>query len=144
MRLSALFLTIIGLSSPLEAQAITVLRGVPSHTVQASGGEVRREAVPATSSGDKQVAISRIGDRLYWASRENVELALTSSAGAFYTFTAVNGAGYVRVLKPSFRRVFYDDQNGEFSFDYVEVLATGLATIHYYGRLREFTESALP
>ena len=48
------------------------------------------------------VVISQIGDNYYWASRENTPL-VAIDAGAFVTYFAVNGRGYVRVIKPELK-----------------------------------------
>ena len=68
----------------------------------------------------------------YWASRENTELVRIDS-GAFTTYVALTGAGYVRVIRTEQKQAASRANPTEASFDYVEHLVIGLRSVTYYG-----------
>src|SRR5262245_39532832 len=113
-------------SLPMFGQeAVTVFQGIPSIKISEGGDE----RVPENLTRDKAVnlacVISRIGEKYYWASREN-KLMRRVQSGAFTTFFAEDGSGYVRVVSnPSDQKLF--------KFGYVEHLLTMLNSITYYG-----------
>jgi hypothetical protein len=80
--------------------------------------------------------ITKIGDKYYCTSRENTELFPVSS-GAFITFWAANGSGYVRVIKPDMKTeaksMVAVVGDPEADFDYVEHLLFGLKSVTYFG-----------
>lgn len=123
------------LSASAFGQAATVFKGRP--TAKISEGGVSR--IPEQLSRDQAVnlecAISEIGGRYYWASRENTELIRTES-GAFITFVARNGSGYIRIIKPALKAAASLMSETEAKFDYVEHLLIGLASVTYYGVAR--------
>jgi hypothetical protein len=119
----------------LSAQATTVFRGVPSVKVSEGGSERKSERVTADRAPHLAVVISRIGDRYYWASRENVEL-IPIEGGAFVTFVARNGSGYVRVIQPDMKQAASLMSDSEAQFDYVEHLVIGLRSVTYFGTSR--------
>ena len=104
-----------------------------------SEGGVNR--VPETLTKDKAIkfkcTITKIDDKYYWTSRENVELVPIAS-GAFITYWAVNGSGYVRLVKPEMkgevRKLGAVAGDPEAKFDYVEHLLLGLKSVTYYGK----------
>lgn len=116
-------------------QATTVFAGLPG--VKISEGGVER--VPENVTRDRAVnlacVISRIGDKYYWASRENKEMIRIVS-GAFITFLAVDGAGYVRIVAPGMKGTVSLMSDTETRFDYVEHALIGLRSITYYGVTR--------
>lgn len=124
------------LPSLAVAEATTVFKGRPSIKIS-EGGFTR---TPEKLSKDRAVAsecvISQIGDDYYWASRENVRL-LKVDAGAFLTFIASNGAGYIRMVKKDLKPAASLLSETESRFDYVEHLLTGLRSVTYYGVERE-------
>ena len=119
-------------SSSVFGQAVTVLKGRP--TVKISEGGVSR--LPQQLSYEEAVnlecIVSAINGRYYWASRENKELIRTES-GAFITFVASNGAGYIRIIKPDFKAAASLMSDSEATFDYVEHILIGLRSVIYYG-----------
>ena len=127
--------TILFIPSGSAAQATTVFAGLPG--VKVSEGGVER--VPENVSRDRAVnlvcVISRIGDKYYWASRENKEMIRTAS-GAFITFLAVDGAGYVRIVAPGMKGAVSLMGDTETRFDYVEHVLIGLRSVTYYGVTR--------
>lgn len=107
-----------------SAQARTVFAGIPSVKVSESGTQRAVESIPREKAANLSTVISEIGGRYYWATRDNRELT-RSVSGAFTTYTAVDGVGYVRVVAPRGRQ-----------FDYVEHLLIGLSSVTYYGTIR--------
>ena len=138
MRLRLLGATVLMLASfstagaGMQERQTTVFKGTPS--VKVSEGGIER--LPETLSLDRAVnlacVISRIGDRYFWATRENTELTRHES-GAFVTFLALNGSGYVRVIKSELKSAAALMSPTEARFDYVEHLAIGLRSVTYYG-----------
>ncbi len=127
--------TILSIPSGSAAQGTTVFAGLPG--VKISEGGVER--VPENLSRDRAVnlacVISRIGDKYYWASRENKEMVRIAS-GAFITFLAVDGAGYVRIVAPGMKEAVSLMGDTETKFDYVEHALIGLKSVTYYGSTR--------
>jgi hypothetical protein len=97
------------------------------------------KTVPETLSRDKAVnlecVISKIGEVYYWASRENKRMVRIES-GAFITFVAMNGSGYVRMIAPGMKKAVSLMGDAETKFDYVEQLLIGLQSVTYYGVTR--------
>jgi len=123
--------------SPLFAKETVIFTGIPE--IKISEGGVSR--VPEKLTKDKAIkfkcSITQVDNKYYWTSRENVEL-IPISSGAFITYWAVNGSGYVRVVKPEMKEevkkigAMAGDPEGK--FDYVEHLLLGLKSITYYGK----------
>ncbi len=75
--------------------------------------------------------ITKIEDQYYWTTRENLELIPTRS-GAYITFVATNGAGYIKIIDPEIKN---DPTSGEWGpYDYMEHLLLGLSTVTYFGK----------
>lgn len=111
----------------------TVLKGRPSVKVSEGGLERTPEQIRREQAINLECVISQIGTSYYWASRENVQLLRVDSGGAFITFVAVNGSGYVRMVKPEAKTAAALMSPTEERFDYVEHLVIGLRTVTYYG-----------
>jgi hypothetical protein len=54
-------------------------------------------------------------------------------SGAFTTYVANNGAGYVRIIKPEAKAAASLMSESEKQFDYVEQVPIGLRSVTYYG-----------
>jgi hypothetical protein len=54
-------------------------------------------------------------------------------SGAFITFLATDGSGYVRIIAPGMKDSASLMGDAESSFDYVEHLLIGLRSVTYYG-----------
>jgi hypothetical protein len=121
------------------AQAVTVFRGIPEVRIllEASGATVN--AIASKDRGGYEAVVSLIGDRYYWASRENRELFRYETPG-FVTFFAVDGSGFVRVQRPDAKPLNALMSATEQRHDYTEQLLTGLRTIVYYGATRAFVK----
>ena len=121
------------------AQAVTVFRGMPEvRTLLASSGATANE-IASKDRGGYEAVVSRIGDRYYWASRENRELLRYETPG-FVTYFAVDGSGFVRVQRPNAKALNALMSETEQRYDYTEQLLTGLRTIVYYGATRVFAK----
>ena len=93
------------------------------------------EQEPRSTAVNLACVISEIGVRFYWASRDNKELRRYES-GAFTTFVAVDGSGYVRVIHSDMKAAAALVYGSAKEFDYVEHMLLGLDSVTYYGRLR--------
>ena len=72
-----------------SAQATTVFSGMPTVKISEGGVERLPENLSRAQAVNLACVISRIGDKYYWASRENKSLVRVES-GAFTTFSAVD------------------------------------------------------
>ncbi len=136
MRVVFLFLTVwIYAGTDSSAQVVTVFKGVPTIKISEGGTERQPEPLNRETAVNLECVISRIGDDYYWASRENTEM-VRLEGGAFITYLAVNGSGYVRVIAPGMKQAAALISETEAKFDYVEHLLIGLKSITYYGSLR--------
>ena len=122
-------------STPTFAQAKTVFAGIPSIKISEGGVERLVEKLERSIAVNVTVVVSEINGRYYWASRDNKELRL-SEGGAFNTFTAVDGSGYVRLLNPQMKSAAALEYPSAKAFDYVEHLLIGLNSVTYYGTPR--------
>src|SRR3990170_8724389 len=113
---------------PLYAKEAVIFTGIPE--IKISEGGMNR--VPENLNKEKTInykcTITRIDDKYYWTSRENVELVPITS-GAFITYWAVNGSGYVRVVKSEMKEEVKQlgalASDPEKQYDYVEHLLLG-------------------
>jgi len=114
------------------AQSETVFSGLPSIKISEGGTGRVIEDLPRDKALNLGCVISKIGGKYYWASRENKEMTRIQS-GAFETFIAVNGSGYVRVIQPKMKSFASLMAETEDKFDYVEHMLIGLKSVTYYG-----------
>jgi hypothetical protein len=113
----------------------TVFKGRPSVKISEGGVGRLPEAVSRENAVNIECVISQIGENYYWASRENKPLVRIESTG-FVTFVAVDGAGYVRILRPEQKTALSVVDEAAEKFDYVEHLLLGLRSVTYYGERR--------
>ncbi len=135
MKINILGLVVLLLcTSTVFAKEEVVFTGIPSMKIS-EGGSFR---TPAKISGAKSIenkcTITMLDDKYYWATRENVELVALSGGGAFITFLAMNGSGYVRIIKPGMKEIAALMDVTEEEYDYVEHLLIGLKSVTYYGK----------
>lgn len=128
-------LFVFALTSPLYAQETIVFTGLP--TIKISEGGISRvsDTLSKNKSLEYKCTITKIDDKYYWATRENVEL-VPIQGGAFITFLATNGSGYIRIVSLDMKEVVSLMGETEGTFDYVEHLMFGLKTITYYGKAK--------
>ena len=137
MKKVILAIIFLAIAAPLFAKDVNIFTGVPE--IKISEGGVNR--IPENLTKDKAIkfkcSITKIDDKYYWTSRENVEL-IPIVSGAFITYWAVNGSGYVRVVKPEMKeevkKIGAMAGDPEEKFDYVEHLLLGLKSVTYYGK----------
>lgn len=131
--LVATLVLVFGIAGTGSAQApTTVFKGRPAVKVSEGGIERLPEAVARDRAINLECVISQIGDAFYWSSRENVPMARIDG-GAFVTYVALTGAGYVRVVKPDAKSAAALMSDTEARFDYVEHAVIGLRSVTYYG-----------
>jgi hypothetical protein len=112
---------------------MTVFIGFPQKKISEGGLDRVVEDLPRTKAANLRCVISKIEGKYYWASRENVEMVKIERPLAYITFLAVNGSGYVTVIKPQFKEAASLVSNTEESFDYIEHLTIGLRSVNYWG-----------
>ena len=124
-------------SSSIFANENVVFRGIPEIKVSEGGVSRVAEKLTQDQAGEYQCTITQMNEKFYWATRDNVEL-IPLDSGAFVTFLAINGSGYIRVVKPEMKEIVKKvgalANDPEEKFDYVEHLMLGLKSITYYGR----------
>lgn len=119
--------------SPITKQAAeNVFRGFPALKISEGGLERFPEKLSREKAVNSRCIISKIGKDYYWASRENVRMVKIEN-GAFITFLAVNGSGYVRIINPELKEAASLMSATEETFDYAEHLLIGLRSISYWG-----------
>lgn len=118
--------------SMLAEQPETIFKGRPSLKVTIAATEQRAELVKRQDAPNLTCIISKIGDDFYWASRENKPLTVHAS-GAFITFVADGGAGYIKIINPEMKAAAALLGDTETKYDYVEHITFGLGAISYYG-----------
>jgi hypothetical protein len=120
------------IAAAVHAQSTMVFKGLP--TVKISEGGVSRvpENITRDMAENLKCIVSKIGGSYYWASRENVKL-LRIDSGAFSTFIAENGSGYIRLVNPDLKDAASLMSETEAKYDYVEHLLIGLPSVTYYG-----------
>jgi hypothetical protein len=128
-------LTLAMFATIAQSQPVTVFRGRPSVKISEGGIERLPEAISREKAINVECVISRIGDELYWASRENVPMVAVDS-GAFIVYIAATGAGYVKVIRPNMKEIASLMGETEAKFDYVEHITLGLRSVTYYGKVR--------
>jgi hypothetical protein len=132
MRWLLLFL---GLSATVLAQRpVVVFSGIPSIKVSEGGTERATTKTSGEGALSARIEITKVGDRYFWSSRENRELFLIDKGGAFQTYIAEDGAGYIRVVRSDWKPLVSKLGDTEARFDYVEHLVTGLRSVTYWGQ----------
>ncbi len=117
---------------PAYAEPITVSKGRPIIKISEGGISRIPNSLEYSEATNLECVVSKIGDDYFGASRENTPLVRIES-GAFITFLAINGSGYVRVLKESHKDAASLMSVTEKQFDYAEHLLIGLRSVTYYG-----------
>ncbi len=136
MKKVALILFFTMIASPLFAGEEIVFTGIPYIKISEGGLSRTPEKLNKGKALAYKCTITKMDNKYYWATRENTELVPVGS-GAYITFLAINGSGYVRIVKPEMKDIV--TQMGavagdpEEKFDYVEHLLLGLKSITYYG-----------
>ncbi len=120
----------------LSAQDL-VFSGTPKLKVYQDSADHYIEQLSAAKAAEYRCEIRKIGDKYYWTSRESKELVQVGPRiGAFITFAAKDGSGYVRIVLPYARKAFAGipaAANTDAKFHYMEHLVFLLSTYTYYG-----------
>ena len=139
MKKLLLTLLFFAVAVPLFAKELIVFTGVPEIRISEGGINRVQENLTKEKASKFKCTITKIDDKYYWTSRENVELVPITS-GAFVTFWAVNGSGYVRIIRPEMneevRKIGAMAGDPEEKYDYVEHLLLGLKSVTYYGNAK--------
>jgi hypothetical protein len=134
MRLLKIFLFVfVGVAN--NVQADVVFEGEPSVKIQITEGNTLTTTLSSAQAPTLRVKIIKVGDQYIWASRNNLPMVKTES-GAYITYTAVTGAGYVRVVIPMLRKMIeaMPPAQREKEYVYMEHLVHTLGSITYFGR----------
>jgi hypothetical protein len=118
-----------------SAQAQVEFEGLPSLSVEINEGTTLTSEVSSSRVPDLKLKIVQEGGKYIWASRNNLPMNKTES-GVYVTYTATNGAGYVRVLNPTMRKAIESlppEQRAK-EFLYMEHLVHRLGSLTYFGR----------
>ena len=110
----------------------TTFTGLPSVKITEGGVERSAEKLDKATAFTLSCVIKEKDGRFYWETRGNKPL-LKIDSNAFVIYVAVDGSGYVRVLKPEFKQAAALISATEKNYDYVEHLLLGLRTVTYYG-----------
>ncbi len=110
-----------------------IFSGVPVKKISEGGTNRIVEDLKGEKALAVKCAITKIGDKYLWQTRNNVELILIQS-GAFLTFVATSGAGYVRIIPPNLKNAAAVLDETEKKFDYLEHMLIGLKSVTYYGK----------
>ena len=129
-----IFPLLITFSLPSFAAEIE-FEGTPEVKVQVMDGAAQAESVQPQKAREFRVVIARDGDQFYWASRNNAPL-IKRESGAYITYVAANGAGYVRVLIPAMRKLNDSTPGNQRTkeFMYMEHMVNQMGSITYYGK----------
>ena len=108
--------------------------GIPSVKVIEGGIERNSENLVQARAKDALCVITEIDGKFFWASRDNKQLVKFDTGGAFLIFLAVDGSGYIRLIKSNQKEAAAAMSDTEREYDYIEHLLLGLRTITYYGK----------
>ena len=125
--------TILFLTNTIYSQITPEFKGVPSTKISEGGVSNIVDKLSNEKSASSICEIKTDGNKYYWYSRNNKEL-VKIVAGAFVTYVAIDGSGYVRVIMPEFKSAASQMGDTEAKFDYVEHLLMGLKSVTYYGK----------
>ena len=129
---SVLLLLVLFYSPLVEANENIVFSGTPIVKISEGGIDRVVDNIKGERAMEFRCVISKVGERYYWLTRENKELVKISS-GAYDTFVALNGSGYVRIIPKDMKGAASLLGGTEGKFDYVEHLLLGLRSVTYYG-----------
>lgn len=122
-------------SSAGAQDARTIFEGRPVRKLQSSVDEVLGpQALSADDAFKYQVRIVERQGKYYWASREMKQMARLES-GAYITFVAFDGSGYVRIGSPELLGLLdqLPPEERRKEIAYTEHLLIQFASITYFG-----------
>ena len=137
MKITLISLIVLSFAAPLFAQEQIVFTGIPIIKISEGGPSRVSETLLRSKAIEYKCTITKIDDKYYWTTRENIQL-IPISSGEFLTFWAVNATGYVRIVRPEMKGIVKEFVSimgdPEETFDYVEHLLVGLKSVTYYGK----------
>lgn len=122
------------LLSPVHAQDVedVIFSGIPIVKISEGGASRVVEDLRGDKATEAECVIVKVGDKYFWKTRNNVEMTRIPN-GAFITFVATSGSGYVRIIPSDFKEVASLMDETEKKYDYVEHMLIGLRSVTYYG-----------
>ena len=117
---------------PLTYAEEIVFSGTPIVKITEAGINRVVEKMTGERAMEFRCVISKVGKKYYWLTREKNEVVRITS-GAYETFIALNGSGYVRTIPKDMKGATSLLGGPEGKFDYVEHLLLGLRSVTYYG-----------
>ena len=121
------------ISGSFAQDAEKTFLGVPTFKVEEGGLARAPQKLVREKALEFRCSVTRIGENYYWASRDDIELQKIDAGGAFLTFSAKNGSGYIRIIKPDMKKFAELMSDTEKQFDYMEHIFIGLRTVTYWG-----------
>lgn len=112
-----------------------IFSGIPSVKISEGGTSRVVEDLKGAKATEAECMIVKTGDKYLWKTRKNTEMTQIQS-GAFVTFVAMSGAGYVRIIPPDLKEAASLMDKTEKKYDYVEHMLIGLKSVAYYGKSR--------
>lgn len=133
LKITVIFVTLLLLASNIATAAPRIVfSGTPELRIN-DMVVARSETQVASDQRSKfKVVITEDNGRFFWTTRENNEMS-RSINGAYVTYTATNGTGYVRVEDSAAHRMM-ESKVAAYRFDYKEHLQQGLTSVTYYGK----------
>ena len=123
-------------AASLSASAADLeFEGMPSVKIEMLEGASQTQPVPPQRAREFAVRVTKTPSGYAWATRNNVPLVKYES-GAYITYVATTGAGYVRVLSPTMRTALQSlpKEQREKEFVYMEHIVNQLGSITYFGK----------
>jgi hypothetical protein len=121
---------IMAIAFPAFASEKIIFTGMPEMKISEDGTRTTTDKIAKTKAIEFKCTITKIKDKYYWTTRENLELVSIRS-GAYITFVATNGAGYIRIIDPEIKNGPLAGEGGH--YNYMEHLLLGLSTVTYFG-----------
>lgn len=116
-----------------------VFRGTPISAIEEFGFERVVGAVKSSAKAGSEVVISEVGGKFYWKSRENRPLVKVLGGephGAIVTYIATDGAGYIRIMPPTWKASL-QTKMPHYQYDYMEHMLQGLGSFTYFGETKK-------
>lgn len=134
-RFNLILLLIIFCLEPVGAVEETVeFTGIPVVRIDTSGDASSPNRLTKNKANEAILKIVRVGDQYLWRSRGDI-LMNKVSGGAFLTYIAENGSGYVRIINPALKSALCEPgkETLDCKYSYVEHLTALLSSVTYYG-----------
>lgn len=112
-----------------------IFSGIPSVKISEGGTSRVVEDLKGAKATEAECVIVKTSDKYLWKTRNNTEMTQIQS-GAFVTFLAASGAGYVRIIPLDLKEAASLMDETEKKYDYVEHMVIGLKSVTYYGNSR--------